>query len=714
LNQRSGLFLCASLCACDLFAGNQSDKGTDQDGDGYTAQYDCDDINPDVHPGADEYCDDIDWDCDGEVVDDHALDAVSYFADLDFDGRGDPLAETRSCAILDGHVTDATDCDDTTPRVSPDVVEVCDGLDNDCDDEIDVNAADVSTWRLDADGDGYGTNDLAIQGITDCDGPTGYIDNSDDCDDNDPNVHPSATEEWYDGIDQNCAGDNDFDADGDGFVHADHGGADCMDHDATVHPDMDEVCDDGIDNDCDGTANTCGIYDDMELADAIGVITGENNRDQIGNAIANVGDITGDGLPDVLIDARYSDINGSNSGAVYLMTAPINEGEVGIEDAIAVFAGEDESDLLGTMSLGLGDLNGDGFGEFIISSISNDVGGVVAGSAYLFLGPTAGSFSVLDADAFVYGNESGMILGASMAAINGGEDDTDPALIIGMPGMTHTFGTEPTRTGGIAVFPREMNGELHLTDDVLHWVIGEDDGDGAGTVVATGDINGDGMVDIVASAPRATPDNAGRVYVLLGPGFAYFTFASASFRFDGASTNDGLGATIHASTDLTGDGYADLIIGAPGTDESRGTTYFVSGSASTSSQAIETASEMSYIGATEGDEIGAIVQPLGDVDADGETEIAFGVPNRSSGGGFVSNAGLIYLAPVSFTGTQRLEDAAKARVHGENTDDESGTSIAAIGDTDGDGFDDVLIGAPFQDSAGTNAGAVYLLKGGAL
>ena len=112
---------------------------SDEDGDGYPNEQDCDDTNPNVNPGATEICDQLDNDCNGSV-DDNASDALTWFEDLDQDGYGNASVTTTNCAQPNGYVTDDNDCNDNATSINPNANEICDGVDNNCDGTGDTDA----------------------------------------------------------------------------------------------------------------------------------------------------------------------------------------------------------------------------------------------------------------------------------------------------------------------------------------------------------------------------------------------------------------------------------------------------------------------------------------------------------------------------------------------------------------------------------------------
>jgi len=255
--------------------------------DGYIEDAtDCNDSSADAFPGATEVCDGIDNDCDGEV-DADATDASTWFADADEDGYGNCLEDTDACESTvaceqpDGYVDTTGDCDDTDASVNPDATEVCDGVDNDCDGSIDPSSAtDAGTWYYDGDADNYGDEDVSI---VQCDQPSGYVDNTGDCDDSDGEVNPDATE-VCDGLDNDCDEDIDPDTSADASLwypdvdedsYGDEDGtastsceapsgyvsdsSDCNDLNEDVNPGATEVCNE-VDDDCDGD-----VDEDVEL-----------------------------------------------------------------------------------------------------------------------------------------------------------------------------------------------------------------------------------------------------------------------------------------------------------------------------------------------------------------------------------------------------------------------------------------------------------------
>ncbi len=262
--------------------GVQSNFYADNDGDGYGAVLsgsatgclapagyvanddDCNDALTSINPGAPEVCNLLDDDCDG-VIDDGVL--LTFYADADGDGFGNPAVTTLACTAPAGFVSDDTDCDDANASINPSATEACNGIDDDCDNSVDED--------FDADGDGFTT----------C---------QNDCADADASINPSATE-VYNGLDDDCDGeiDDGLDQDGDGVE-------DSSDNCPTI------ANANQTDTDLDGEGNACDDDDDndsvLDLDDNCPLIANANQADSDGDAIA-------DACGDVVITSVTAPIN---------------------------------------------------------------------------------------------------------------------------------------------------------------------------------------------------------------------------------------------------------------------------------------------------------------------------------------------------------------------------------------------------------------------
>ncbi|MDP6935502.1 MAG: MopE-related protein, partial [Myxococcota bacterium] len=290
---------------------------------------------------------------------------------------GDPIDESDPDG--DGWTEQDGDCDVTDAEVYPGAEEICDDKDNDCDGQVDNDATDISTWCEDRDGDGYGDEDRCEEG---CEATEeGMVDNGEDCDDGNPDVHPTA-DETCDEIDNDCDGETD-----EGFEDADEDGwdacLDCDDEDETVYPGADELPGDEIDNNCDQ------VVDIQALGEADYRFIGQTTGDYAGGSVSSAGDVDGDGLDDVLIGA-YGRTHG---GGTYLLLGGNlgKETDIDLSDTDYLFMGEQDRDGSGVSVAGVGDVDGDGLSDLFIGAWENDETGTDAGKAYLVLGSSLGS-----------------------------------------------------------------------------------------------------------------------------------------------------------------------------------------------------------------------------------------------------------------------------------------------------------------------------------
>ncbi len=770
------LILLAAVCGAVLVSCDGQLDGdlasADADSDGYGSAIDCDDQDPDVHPRADELCNDVDDDCDGDV-DEDPVDGDPHFADEDGDGAfGTPVLACAASEVFGAEQTDCDDadatihpgaleacngvdddcdgalpeveedgdedgfigcaeCDDGEALANPEQRELCDGLDNDCDGDVD----EEGDFFEDEDGDGFG-DPWSAPVVASCAAPPdGLVPNNEDCDDSRADMNPDATEVCDDANrDEDCDGeaDNDDasadedtesswyrDIDGDGFGNHDWewsrcdpptgyvgDDTDCDDGAAAANPGITtETCGDGLDNDCDGSPGSCGgPVGVVRLEDAEAKLTGESSGNAAGRSVRIAGDINNDGYDDILVGSPLSSAGSAEAGATYLILGPGLE-DSNLADADARLIGEGAGDFAGKSVAGAGDVNDDGYDDILVGAWGRGYQDV--GAAYLFLGPVSDDVGLEDADAKLVGEVNGDHAGAWVSAAGDVNDDGFADILVGAPGNSQGGAS----AGAAYLMLGPISGQIDLADADAKFV-GESGGDQAGWAVAgAGDFNGDGVDDLVVGAPSSNlgGTDSGAVYVLFGPVTGTVDLSDAELTFVGEADHDRAGYSVAGAGDVNADGYDDLIVGAHSNDEGApgaGAAYLILGPASGYFNL--SSADAKLTGVMGGDTAGQQVDAAGDVNADGYDDLLIAAPNSDNGG---SRSGTVYLVLGPVDDDMELRDA-DARLFGEGADDFAGVSAARGGHIDNDGYDDLVIGATGDDAGGSNAGAAYLVVGG--
>ncbi len=477
-------------------------------------------------------------------------------------------------------------------------------------------------------------------------------------------------------------------------------------------------------------------------------------NDYSGYAVSGAGDINGDGVDDVIVGAYLADPNAIGSaGSSYVVfgrstgfNASINLSTLDGSNGFRV-DGRSVEDVSGRAVSAAGDVNGDGIDDLIIGALLADPDGVTdAGSSYVLFGRTAGFDAAIDLSTLngnngfhLQGARAGDLSGYAVSAagdING--DDIDDLVVgtyLGSSGNGGVAGSSYVvfgRTDGFdeTIHPSSLDGStgFRLDGAASGVVLGQ-------AVSAAGDINGDGIDDLIVGALSANPNGltvAGSSYVVFGRTGSFNAVIEVStldgingFRLDGVAAHDRSGVAVSAAGDINGDGIDDLIVGAdeadPGGVIGAGSSYVVFGrtgsfDATINLSTLDGSNGFRLDGVANLDNSGRAVSAAGDINSDGIDDLIIGAfradPSVMNAAG---SSYVVFGRTGSFDAVinlSTLDGSNGFRLDGVAANDQSGRAVSAAGDVNGDGADDVIIGAFGADpNDATNAGSSYVVFG---
>jgi len=377
---------------------------------------------------------------------------------------------------------------------------------------------------------------------------------------------------------------------------------------------------------------------------------GEDSDDRFGYAVASAGDVNNDGVEDIIVGAYGDSNNGPDSGS-----ASVYSGKDGAK--LFTFLGDDAGDYFGFSVAGVGDLNEDGFDDVIVGANYADTNGVDSGMARVYSGKDGAIiYTFIGDDRYTYFGESV----ASAGDVNGdGLND----VIIGIEG-DDSFGAN---SGTVRVYSGKDGSEIHR-------FFGEKSMDLFGeSTDGVGDVNNDGFDDLIVGTRGDDTNGTWSGKAQIFSGFD----GSVIHSFYGEYSYFVLGVSVAGVGDVNGDGFDDVIVGAKG-DDTKGSS---SGSARVYSGKDGTQLYKFY--GSEADHLGISVSGLGDFNGDGFHDVAVGADRESSG---LSYNGSVHI----YSGKDGVE---LFTINGENPSGNFGRSVAGIGDINGDGINDLIVGS---------------------